>query len=82
MMVFSFECSVCLELFLKNLTIDGMPFLVFRCASSKNMSSEGMTCRITRFKDGGSLSNYITIFFNGRNLKSTYISSFICMFSI
>ena len=40
-----------------------------------------MTCRISRFEDGGSLNNYITIFFNRRNFKSAYISSFICMFS-
>jgi hypothetical protein len=35
-----------------------------------------MTCRISRFQDGGSLNNYITIFFSGRNFKSAYISSF------
>ena len=88
-----------------------------------------MTCKISRFQDGGSLNNYITIFltevhifrhlfvcfqtsvytfgefqknrnnstvfeelsvsivdlmdyfFSGRNLKSAYISLFICMFS-
>ena len=35
-----------------------------------------MTCRISCFQDGGSLNNYITIFFSGRIFKSAYISSF------
>jgi len=33
-----------------------------------------MTCKISRFQDGGSLKNYISIFLSGRKLKNAYIS--------
>jgi len=39
-----------------------------------------MTCRISRFQDGRFLNNYITIFL-AEGIWSSYISSFICMFS-